>query len=96
MQYAKAMGLHVVAIDVADEKLAPARSLGAEVVVNARRRNATSDVLKQTGGRAHGVVVTAVSIPAFSQALQIVRAREQSAWLDFRRESFRRPSSTSC
>ena len=75
LQYAKAMGLHVVAVDVADDKLALARSLGAEVVVNARSRDAVPDVLKHTGGGAHGVLVTAVSTAAFSQALQMVRRK---------------------
>ena len=75
VQYAKAMGLHVVAVDVSDEKLALARSLGAEVVVNARSENAVPDILRHTGGGAHGVLVTAVSIPAFGQALQMVRRK---------------------
>jgi alcohol dehydrogenase, propanol-preferring len=35
VQYAKAMGLHVAAVDVAEDKLALARRLGAEVTVNA-------------------------------------------------------------
>src|SRR6202020_3667590 len=34
VQYAKAMGLHVVALDVTEEKLALARSLGAELAIN--------------------------------------------------------------
>lgn len=75
VQYAKAMGLHVVAVDVSDEKLALARSLGAELAVNGRSTNAAADIIKQTGGGAHGVVVTAVSTPAFSQALQMVRRK---------------------
>ena len=75
VQYAKAMGLHVVAVDVSDEKLILARALGAEVVVNGRQRGAVEDVLKQTGGGAHGVLVTAVSVPAFTQALQMVRRK---------------------
>ena len=36
IQYAKAMGLHVAAVDVAEDKLALARELGAEVTVDAR------------------------------------------------------------
>src|SRR5580698_7969017 len=74
IQYAKAMGLHVVALDVTEEKLALARSLGAELAINAGAPDAISQVLKQTGG-AHGVLVTAVSPPAFSQALQFVRRK---------------------
>jgi propanol-preferring alcohol dehydrogenase len=75
IQYAKAMGLHVVVLDVTDEKLALARSLGAELAINARAPDAVAQVLKQTGGGAHGVLVTAVSPPAFSQALQFVRRK---------------------
>jgi propanol-preferring alcohol dehydrogenase len=75
VQYAKAMGLHVVAVDVSDEKLMLARRLGAEVVVNGRQRDAVADVVRQTDGGAHGVLVTAVSVPAFGQALQMVRRK---------------------
>lgn len=75
VQYAKAMGLHVVALDIGEEKLALARSLGAEVAVDARAPDAVARVLRETGGGAHGVLVTAVSPPAFAQALQLVRRR---------------------
>jgi alcohol dehydrogenase, propanol-preferring len=75
VQYAKAMGLHVVALDVTDDKLALARNLGAEVAVNAKSHDAVSQVLKATGGGAHGVLVTAVSPPAFAQALRLARRR---------------------
>lgn len=75
VQYAKAMGLHVVALDVAEEKLALARALGAEVTVDARAPDAATQVVKATGGGAHGVLVTAVSPVAFAQALGLVRRR---------------------
>jgi len=75
VQYAKAMGLHVAALDVTDDKLALARSLGAEVTVNARAADAAQQVLRQTGGGAHGVLVTAVSPAAFGQALQMARRK---------------------
>ena len=75
VQYAKAMGLHVVAIDVSEEKLALARSLGADVAVNGRMPDAAAQVTRYTDGGAHGVLVTAVSVPAFSQALAMVRRR---------------------
>ena len=75
VQYATAMGLRVVALDVAEDKLALARTDGAEVVVNARLKNAARRVIDATGGGAHGVLVTAVSRQAFGQALQIVRRR---------------------
>ncbi|MBV9056247.1 MAG: alcohol dehydrogenase AdhP, partial [Candidatus Eremiobacteraeota bacterium] len=73
VQYAKAMGLHVVALDVTEQKLALARSLGADLAVNALDADAAAKVIACTKGGAHGVLVTAVSPPAFSQALQLVR-----------------------
>ncbi len=75
VQYAKAMGLHVIALDVAEEKLALARSLGADLAIDARSPDAAKEVMKATGGGAHGILVTAVSPPAFSQALKMVRRR---------------------
>jgi propanol-preferring alcohol dehydrogenase len=75
VQYAKAMGLHVVALDVAEEKLALARALGADIVIDARLPDAADQVIKQTKGGAHGVLVTAVSPDAFDQALNLVRRK---------------------
>ena len=75
IQYAKAMGLHVAALDVATDKLALAKATGAEVAVDARSPDAAAEILKATGGGAHGVLVTAVSPPAFSQALSMVRRK---------------------
>jgi alcohol dehydrogenase, propanol-preferring len=75
VQYAKAMGLHVVGLDVTDDKLALARDLGADVVVNARSPDAVAQVMQATGGGAHGVLVTAVSPAAFAQALRLARRR---------------------
>lgn len=75
VQYAKAMGLLVAALDVSEDKLALARSLGADLAVDARAADAVSQVLKATGGGAHGVLVTAVSLSAFQQALELVRRR---------------------
>ncbi len=72
VQYAKAMGLHVAAVDIADEKLALARQLGAELTVNAATQDAVAVIQREIGG-AHGVLVTAVSVPAFQQALGMTR-----------------------
>ena len=73
VQYAKAMGLHVAAIDVAEDKLELARRLGADIAIDGRDEAAVADLARETGGGVHGVLVTAVSTPAFSQALAIVR-----------------------
>ena len=75
VQYAKAMGLRVAAIDIAPAKLALALASGADIAVDARDPGAVRAVLDATGGGAHGVLVTAVSPPAFSQALQVVRRK---------------------
>lgn len=75
VQYAKAMGVHIAAIDIAPEKLALAKASGADLVVDARAPDAVQQILDATGGGAHGVLVTAVSPPAFSQALQVVRRK---------------------
>ena len=72
VQYARAMGLRVVAIDVDDSKLALATRLGAEVVVNARTSDVVAEVQKATGG-VHGVLVTAVHPQAFGQAIGLAR-----------------------
>ena len=55
IQYAKAMGLHVAALDIAADKLALARSAGADIAVDARSPDAVAEILKATGGGAHGV-----------------------------------------
>lgn len=75
IQYAKAMGLHVVALDISPDKLLLARASGADVAINALDKGAAAEVVKATGGGAHGVLVTAVSPPAFAQALSMVRRR---------------------
>jgi propanol-preferring alcohol dehydrogenase len=73
VQYAKAMGLHVVALDVTKDKLELAQKLGAEVAINAKSPDTVAQVVKATGGGAHGALVTAVSPPAFAQALRLAR-----------------------
>lgn len=72
VQYARAMGMRVVAVDVDDAKLDLARSHGAEVTVNAADHEPGSKIQELTGG-AHGVLVTAVHPRAFDQALGAVR-----------------------
>jgi propanol-preferring alcohol dehydrogenase len=75
VQYAKAMGLKVVALDIAEDKLELGRAAGADRAVNALSADAVDSVLRDTGGGAHGVLVTAVSTAAFAQALKMVRRK---------------------
>ncbi|GAC1043186.1 alcohol dehydrogenase AdhP [Rhizobium sp. No.120] len=75
IQYAKAMGLKVIALDIAPPKLNLARMAGADIAINATVPDVISEVMKVTNGGAHGVLVTAVSPTAFSQALSLVRKK---------------------
>ncbi len=72
IQYAKAMGMHVVAVDLGPEKMALAKKLGAELTIDAKTQDPAREVQKQIGG-AHGVLVTAVSTGAFKQAIGMLR-----------------------
>jgi alcohol dehydrogenase, propanol-preferring len=72
IQYAKAMGLHVVAVDLGQDKLKLATSLGADLTIDAATQNPAETVQKKIGG-AHGVLVTAVSTKAFQQAIGMLR-----------------------
>ena len=72
VQYARAMGLNVAAVDIDDAKLELARKLGAEVAVNARTTDPAAYLKREIGG-AHGALITAVSPKAFEQALGMVR-----------------------
>jgi len=73
VQYAKALGLHVCAVDIDDGKLEHAKRLGADVVVNARQGDPIAAVIKATSGGAHGVLITAPSLPAFKQGVGMTR-----------------------
>ncbi|MDP9898635.1 alcohol dehydrogenase AdhP [Variovorax ginsengisoli] len=75
VQYAKAMGLHVCAVDIDDGKLAHATQLGADAVVNARVGDPVVAVRQATGGGAHGVLITAPSLAAFKQGVGMTRKR---------------------
>jgi len=72
IQYAKAMGMHVAAVDLGPEKAALARKLGAEIAIDAKIQDPPTELQKQIGG-AHGVLVTAVSTIAFKQAIGMLR-----------------------
>ncbi len=73
VQYAKAMGLHVCAVDIDDAKLSHATKLGADAVVNAKHPDAVKAVIQATDGGAHGVLITAPSMPAFQQGVAMTR-----------------------
>ncbi|PZF78220.1 alcohol dehydrogenase AdhP [Aestuariivirga litoralis] len=72
IQYARAMGLRVAAVDVSKEKLDLATSLGAEIVVNGAETDPAAAIQEQIGGT-HAAVVTAVAAKAFEQAVLMLR-----------------------
>jgi alcohol dehydrogenase, propanol-preferring len=74
VQYAKAMGRKVIAVDITEEKLALAREMGADAAVNGLATDPVAEVKALCGG-ADGVLVTAVSKKAFSQALGMLGKR---------------------
>ena len=53
VQIATALGARVIAVDVADDKLAFAKELGAEATVNAAQDDAAGAIATLTGGGAH-------------------------------------------
>ena len=71
VQIAHAMGAQVCAVDIAEEKLELARSLGAEWTVNA----ATEQVPKKVRaiGGAHVALVTSASAAAYETALRVLK-----------------------
>jgi propanol-preferring alcohol dehydrogenase len=77
-QYAKAMGIRVIAIDGGDEKKAFCESLGAEAYIDfTTSKDVVEDVKAATPGGlgAHAVLVLAVAEKPFQQATEYVRPR---------------------
>jgi len=73
VQYAKVMGLHIAAIDIDDGKLDHAKRLGADLMINAKKNDPAAILKKEIGGGAHGVLITAPSLPAFKQGIEMTR-----------------------
>ena len=71
VQIAKAMGATVTAIDVSDEKLAHARTLGASATLNAASANVVKE-LRRAGG-AHIAIVTSAAKTAYDTAFPCIR-----------------------
>jgi alcohol dehydrogenase, propanol-preferring len=71
VQIGRGLGAEVTAIDISDEKLALAKSLGASTVLNA----ASTDVVKELRGKGgvHVALVTSAAKAAYSMAFHCVR-----------------------
>lgn len=75
IQYAKVMGLKIVALAMHDDKLEQAKRLGADLTFNASRGDVVAAVREATGGGTHGVLITAPSLGAFKQGVGMTRKR---------------------
>lgn len=75
IQYAKAMGYRVVAIDGGEEKGEFVKSLGAEVYVDfTKSKDIVGEIRKATGGGVHGAINVSVSEAAIDQSVQYTRS----------------------
>lgn len=72
LQYAKAMGFNVVAVDIADEKLDLAKNLGADITINGKSVDPAQAIQEQVGG-VQAAISVAVTKTAFEQAYQSVK-----------------------
>lgn len=67
VQYAKAMGFNVVAVDIVEEKLELATKLGADATVNGAQVDPAQEIQKRFGG-VQAAISVAVTKKAFKQA----------------------------
>ncbi|MEM7711173.1 MAG: zinc-binding dehydrogenase [Pseudomonadota bacterium] len=72
MQYPKAVGLHMVTVDIANGRLRLTRELGADLTLSAVDLDPVTELQPQKNC-IHGSLVTAVSKGAFSQAGDMLR-----------------------
>ncbi|WP_303969230.1 alcohol dehydrogenase AdhP [Sporosarcina ureae] len=72
LQYAKAMGFNVVAVDIADEKLELAKKLGADIAINGRKEDPAEAIQQQVGGVQAAISVAVSKVP-FEQAYRSIK-----------------------
>ncbi|KZN37654.1 alcohol dehydrogenase AdhP [Pseudoalteromonas luteoviolacea] len=72
IQYAKAMGLNVIAVDSGEHKLSLAKELGADYCIDYNEHNPAEQIQTKFGG-VQAVVCTAASKAAFSGAYHSVK-----------------------
>lgn len=76
IQYAKAMGMRVIAIDGGDEKRKLCMDLGAEYFIDYTKSNdVPAEVMEITKYGAHGVIVTAATREGYATAPRLLRPR---------------------
>lgn len=76
IQYAKAMGFRVLAVDVGQKKLDYCKSMGAEFTVDATHGAAAENSINEyTKGGSHGVLCLATNPSAFHMATNVCRRK---------------------
>lgn len=74
IQYARAMGMRVIAIDGGDAKRDLCLKLGAEIFIDFQTtKDITAEIMKITTYGAHGVIVTAATKAAYESAPTFLR-----------------------
>ena len=74
VQYAKAMGMRIIAIDGGDEKRDLCKKLGAEAFIDyTTTKDIAGEVMKLTTYGAHGVLVTAATREGYASAPTFLR-----------------------
>ncbi|KAK7418437.1 hypothetical protein QQX98_003929 [Neonectria punicea] len=74
IQYARAMGMRVIAIDGGDQKRDLCKKLGAEVFIDFQTtKDIAAEIMKITTYGAHGVIVTAATKAAYESAPTFLR-----------------------
>lgn len=96
VQYADAMGMRVIAVDISDSKLELAKRHGAEFTVNASEVDPVQAVQDFTDGGSHGVLVTAVHPDAFGQAIEMAKRGGTIVFNGLPSGEFPASTSTSC
>ena len=81
---AKAMGARVIGVDLADERLALARTVGADEVINPRRARLGDAVRDLTGGRGADIAFeTSGSPSAHRSVIDLLRRQGRAAFVGF-------------
>jgi propanol-preferring alcohol dehydrogenase len=76
IQYAKAMGFQVIAMDKGIEKLDFCKSLGADLVIDVTDLDAVAQNLKASGGLgSHAITCFATNLSAFKMSIDVARRR---------------------
>ena len=72
LQYAKAMGFNVIAVDIQDDKLELATKLGADITINGLKVDPVQEIYERVGG-VQSAISVAVTKRAFEQAYRSVK-----------------------